>query len=725
MKHLYYILLSVASLLFITFSCIDDPDMDTSLQNGKAPAVSETSQVSITASSLILKASLLKQNGSEIIEYGFCWSDQKDANPKDNIRNNRKVKATNMSDKTFESTISNLTNNTTYYVYAYAINQTDTACSENAGVYTTNVGVGEVKTLKPDCIKATSALVKGLISNKGEGSILEIGFYLSAKPGNNEPSRKDSTVRYTPNGLDINSIDTFSIRIVSLKPLTKYYVRAYALNSFGEFSFSVDSFITTDGKPKIESLTINNIGYYSATATAALSSAGDASLSDYGFCISKTNTPGIGESGTVKVAGGTITDNKFAATLSSLEAARKYYIVAYATNEFGTTYSSEVKSFSTLNTSPTITTSSINTSLIKNGTAVVGGELISGGEYPATEWGICWATSKSGLDLTNVIKAETAIFNCTLTDLKGGTTYYVCAYAKNQHGLIGYGDTLSFKTPNTFTIKNIYSSPRAFSAAFAIDNQAYIVGGDMGNKCTNELLSYIPSSDQWVSLAPYKAAYSNSTACASGTNIYVIGGTDKQSAVGDFTRYDYNSNSWNNTLQSIPTARYNAISFAFKDSIYFVGGQNNSESNSKEIFVYDKSSGTWKASANSFPAAMRYGFAVVANNVVFAGLGEASQKALWHSSDLITWTVIDNLPSSIGTVLSGVYDSARNSIFMIDNNSKIWEYELSADKWISHSAFPYTEKNYHMFVLNGNIYILGQHMYNTNYLMVYDPEWDN
>ena len=96
MKHLYYILLSVASLLFITFSCIDDPDMDTSLQNGKAPAVSETSQVSITASSLILKASLLKQNGSEIIEYGFCWSDQKDANPKDNIRNNRKVKATNM-----------------------------------------------------------------------------------------------------------------------------------------------------------------------------------------------------------------------------------------------------------------------------------------------------------------------------------------------------------------------------------------------------------------------------------------------------------------------------------------------------------------------------------------------------------------------------------------------------------------------------------------------------
>ena len=167
---------------------------------------------------------------------------------------------------------------------------------------------------------------------------------------------------------------------------------------------------------------------------------------------------------------------------------------------------------------------------------------------------------------------------------------------------------------------------------------------------------------------------------------------------------------WNNTLQSIPTARYNAISFAFKDSIYFVGGQNNSESNSKEIFVYDKSSGTWKASANSFPAAMRYGFAVVANNVVFAGLGEASQKALWHSSDLITWTVIDNLPSSIGTVLSGVYDSARNSIFMIDNNSKIWEYELSADKWISHSAFPYTEKNYHMFVLNGNIYILGQHM---------------
>jgi len=725
MKHLFYTVTSIVFFIFIAFSCIDDPDMDTSLQNGKAPVVSETSQVSITASSLILKASLLKQNGSAVVEYGFCWSDQKNTNPKDNIRDNRKVKAKSITDKTFEETIPNLTNNTTYYVYAYAINQTDTACSENPGIYTTNVGVGEVKTLKPDSIKATSALVKGVINNKGEGSILEIGFYLSAKPGNSEPSRKDSTVRYNPNGLSINSIDTFSIRIISLKPLTKYYVRAYAINSFGEFSFSVDSFITTDGKPKVDNLMIDNVDYYSAKASAVIASEGDESLSDYGFCISKTNAPQIGQSGTVKVTGGAISESKFVATLENLESARKYYVIAYATNKFGTTYSSEVKSFSTLNTSPTITTSSMNTSLIKNGTAVIGGELISGGEYPATEWGVCWATSKNGLDLSNVIKAETAIFNCTLTGLKGGTTYYACAYAKNQHGLVGYGDTLSFRTPNTFTIKRIYTSPRAFSAAFTIDNQAYIVGGDMGNKCTNELLSYIPSSDEWVSLAPYKAAYSNLTACVSNTSAYVIGGTDKQNAVDDFAKYDYNSNSWNNTLQSIPVTRYNGISFAFKDSIYFVGGQNNLESNSKEVLVYSKSEGTWKVSPNSFPIAMRYGFAVVANNVVFAGLGEASQKALWYSSDLINWTTIESVPSSIGTVLSGVYDSARNSIFMIDNNSKIWEYDLGKDKWISHSAFPYSEKNYHMFVLNDNIYILGQHMYNTNYLMIYDPEWDN
>ena len=43
MKYIYSIFLSVVSFLWILSGCVEDPDMDTRLQNAKAPEVSETS----------------------------------------------------------------------------------------------------------------------------------------------------------------------------------------------------------------------------------------------------------------------------------------------------------------------------------------------------------------------------------------------------------------------------------------------------------------------------------------------------------------------------------------------------------------------------------------------------------------------------------------------------------------------------------------------------------
>jgi len=34
-------------------------------------------------------------------------------------------------------------------------------------------------------------------------------------------------------------------------------------------------------------------------------------------------------------------------------------------------------------------------------------------------------------------------------------------------------------------------------------------------------------------------------------------------------------------------------------------------------------------------------------------------------------------------------------------------------------------KNYHMFMLDGSIYILGQDIYQKNKFTVYNPIWDN
>ena len=61
---------------------------------------------------------------------------------------------------------------------------------------------------------------------------------------------------------------------------------------------------------------------------------------------------------------------------------------------------------------------------------------------------------------------------------------------------------------------------------------------------------------------------------------------------------------------------------------------------------------------------------------------------------------------------------------MVDNNGKIWEYNLSNSQWIEHATTLQRMNNYHMFILKDKIYILGQDRFENNFFMMYDPVWD-
>lgn len=137
---------------------------------------------------------------------------------------------------------------------------------------------------------------------------------------------------------------------------------------------------------------------------------------------------------------------------------------------------------------------------------------------------------------------------------------------------------------------------------------------------------------------------------------------------------------------------------------------------------------------DSFPIAQRRGVALVVEDKVYAGLGETLGstlgKGFWVSTGNLTeWTPAPGtLPSNISTISSGIYykvEGQWNSFFMIDDNGIIWEYKLTDNSWRQRSAFPYRMKNYHMFILNNQIYILGQDLVDSNKFMMYDPIWDN
>ena len=295
MKQIYVIVLGIISFIGLLPGCVDDPEMDTRLQNAKAPEVSETTlEGEIGASSITLTAQIMQENGLPVTECGVCWSVQEQTQPIDNMRSSRFVKADRIEGHTFAATMSNLEDSTRYYVYAYAINDVDTAFSETEKVYTTIEGIGEVVTLAIDSteVNATSALVKGEIKNRGVG-ITEMGFYYQKKEnetGVPELSEQDSIVRYTG---DLATIDTFSCRLTDLEPETWYYVRAFAKNQFGEFAFNVDSFRTTDGKPMVGNLRLiaDSTTFTTADLSAYLLQEGDAEVSAYGFCWSEEEMP--------------------------------------------------------------------------------------------------------------------------------------------------------------------------------------------------------------------------------------------------------------------------------------------------------------------------------------------------------------------------------------------------------------------------------------------------
>ncbi len=716
-----YIRLMVCLLLGL-MSCADEPEMITTIQNAKAPEVSDPELVEVFASSITLKASLIKQNGLAIKEFGFCWSDSVTYSPLQNIRDNRFVKGEASDNNVFKGTINHLNDSTQYFVYAYAINAIDTAFSKTAGVFTTINGVGEVAVLSIDTtqLQATKVQVKGIFKNRGVG-IDSYGFYWSTE--NRVPSEIDSVIYCKELLSELQ--DTFICELTTLKPLTRYYVRAFAENQFGQFAFNVDSFTTPDGKATLGKLAVDNIGFTSADVSAQLLDTGDAPVSVSGFCWSEADVPTLENAiDTLHAIEGN--NGRFYGQITGLESAKKYYVRAFVINPFGITYTAESKVISTLCTEPNVITIPVTETDIKDGKAYVSGELQNGGESDAVSWGICWSTTKQPTIDNLVYKATDSLFTCELPNLKGNTTYYYCAFATNKSGLTGYGEIRSFTTPSIFTNLTVSGiENRFFSSAFNLYNRAFIVGGDLGESCSNELLSYGTNDSKWYSLSRYPVESGQMAVCTLNNNVYLMGGLSKSGKLNDMYVFQANANTWIEQSPMDPSPRFDAIGFAYRDSIYLLGGDEQTRK-SKELWRYNPANQEWKIVTDAFPAGMKKGIALVANDRVYAGLGEGSGGKLWYATDSLTkWTPLSSIRLAVGEVSAAVYykNEKWDSFFMINSQGKIWEYRLADDLWLEHSTFPQAS-NYHMFIIDDKLYILGQNLYNQSYFQCYDPIWD-
>jgi hypothetical protein len=177
--------------------------------------------------------------------------------------------------------------------------------------------------------------------------------------------------------------------------------------------------------------------------TVNVSDDGGSPVTSRGVVWSTSPNPTITSSKVIEGNG----KGSFSTTLPNLAPNTTYYIRAFATNEVGTGYGSEIKVTTFSGTAiPTVTTipiSDITSTSAKSGGIVTGdcGSVV-------TARGVVWSTSPNptiSLTTKTTNGSGTGSFTSSLSGLTPNTTYYIKAYATNSSGT-GYGNEVTFKT---------------------------------------------------------------------------------------------------------------------------------------------------------------------------------------------------------------------------------------------------------------------------------------
>lgn len=312
-----------------------------------------------------------------------------------------------------------------YYVLAFAgTNKSDSVKINFTPFFPASVITGAVSD-----ITTSSVTITGDVLFTGGDSVISRGVCWSTSPNAtiNNSRTKDGA-----------GSGKFTSVISGLLPGFTYYAKAYAENSRG-VSYGVEISFTTNGAPKVSTKVVQNITTISALSGGKIISDGGLPINQKGVCFSNSPNPTIESSKTVMAGDGS---GEFISSLTGLTPSTIYYVRAFATNSFGTSYG-EQYDFTTASANITLTT--LTVSDITANAALGGGTITSDAGVPITAKGICWSKSPNPTiqdSKTNEGVGSTN-FNSQIIGLDIGTTYYVRAYAQNQY-VTSYGNQVSF-----------------------------------------------------------------------------------------------------------------------------------------------------------------------------------------------------------------------------------------------------------------------------------------
>jgi hypothetical protein len=182
------------------------------------PTLTTVVVTSITATSAISGGFIADEGGATITSRGVCWGTTANPTVSDSKTNDG-------FEDDFISNLIYLAPNTTYYVRAYATNAVGTGYGDQVSFITHQTEVATLTTIGVHSITYITARSGVIITSDGGENITEMGICWGTTVN---PTTNDSKMSYMPTG-----VADFYIVINSLQPSTKYYVRAYAINSVG------------------------------------------------------------------------------------------------------------------------------------------------------------------------------------------------------------------------------------------------------------------------------------------------------------------------------------------------------------------------------------------------------------------------------------------------------------------------------------------------------------
>ncbi len=375
------------------------------------PTVTTAEATNISSSSAQGGGTVTSDGGAPIEYKGVCLS--KNSNPTINDTKTNDGTGTG----SFGNSMSPLEPATLYHMRAYATNSKGTAYGEDL-TFTTLAGLPTLSTVVAAVasITGTGAISGGNIKNDGGSAIITRGVCWNAS-GNPTPDG--------PKTIDGNGAGVFSSTITGLTTNTKYYYRAYAINStvlaFGdELTFTTLGITTAT----LTTTIITSIQKTTAIGGGNITDNGGSTITASGVCWSLNQAPTLADSYTTDNVG----SGAFSSQLIGLLPGRTYFVRAYATNASGTAYGPQV-SFPSASDVPTVSTAAPLT--LTATTADPGGEVTDNNGSTTTTRGICYNTvgSPTTADSKKDETGGLGTFTMALTGLTPSTTYYARAFA--------------------------------------------------------------------------------------------------------------------------------------------------------------------------------------------------------------------------------------------------------------------------------------------------------